>query len=405
MAYLPLANILHYKLRSALSALGIGLAICMLVTLSGLSRGTLNEVADRWESIDADLIVLPRGWGDNASDKSGAGLSDGYADLIRREHAQLIERIVPVFLWPIKLGGQDQMAVGVDPGQWTALTGGRNLLQGRLFDPDNLFASWIEQILAAPPDGNAGPLEIDQADLSAAGHNGLEIVIDTRLATAGGYRVGQMVFAANHNWRIVGIVPAGAMARVFMPRRTAQFLFGSGEIAKSTLMFVKLREGVDIGPAARAIGQTTRQDVVPLSRYRGMLHEKFGIMFLYVDAVNIVALVIAFLFIMITLYMMVMQRTRDIAILKSSGASGFFLLRQVLGEAMLLTAAGAAMGIGLSFLAAWAIESVRPLLTVRISARWLLIAALASAVGATASSLFPAWRASRVDITKALALE
>jgi len=349
MAYLPLANIVHYKLRSALSALGIGLAVCMLVTLSGLSRGTLNEVADRWESVDADLIVFPRGWGENASDKSGAGLSDRYADLIRREHGQLIERIVPVFLWPIKLGGQDQMAVGVDPGQWAALTGGRKLIEGRLFDPDNRFASWIKQVLAAPPKESAEPLEIDQADLSAAGHNGLEIVIDTRLATAGGYRLGQTVFAANHPWRIVGLVPAGAMARVFMPRRTAQFL--------------------------------------------------------YVDAVNIVALVIAFLFIMITLYTMVMQRTRDIAILKSSGASGFFLLRQVVGESVLLTAAGAAVGIGLSFLAAWLIESGRPLLTVRISARWILIAALASAVGAAASALYPAWRASRVDVAAALALE
>jgi len=328
MTYLPLANILHHKLRSALSALGIGLAVCMLVTLSGLSRGTLNEIADRWESVDADLIVLPRGWGENASDKSGAGLADGYAEIIRRQHGELIERIVPVFLWPMRLGGQDQMTVGVDPDQWRFLTGGRGLLEGRLFDPDNRFGAWIEQVLAGTGQENAQPLELDEADLGAAGHNGLEIVIDTRLAAAGNYRVGQTVSAANHHWRIVGLVPAGAMARVFMPRRTAQFLFGSGDIAKSTLMFIKLRDGVDIGPAGRAIGQTTRQDVVPLTRYRGMLHEKFGIMFLYVDAVNIVALVIAFLFIMITLYTMVLQRTHEIAILKSSGASGFFLLRR-----------------------------------------------------------------------------
>ena len=74
MAYLPLANILHHPLRSLLSAMGIGIGICMLVTLTGLSRGSLYEIADRWESVDADLIVFPRGWGDSATAKSGVGL-------------------------------------------------------------------------------------------------------------------------------------------------------------------------------------------------------------------------------------------------------------------------------------------------------------------------------------------
>jgi len=57
---LPLANILHHTLRSTLSALGIGIGICMLVTLSGLARGTLYEVADRWEQVRADLIAYLR---------------------------------------------------------------------------------------------------------------------------------------------------------------------------------------------------------------------------------------------------------------------------------------------------------------------------------------------------------
>jgi len=63
------------------------------------------------------------------------------------------------------------------------------------------------------------------------------------------------------------------------------------------------------------------------------------------------------------------------------------------------------VGIGLSFLAAWLIETARPLLTVRISAWWLLMALLASAVGSAASALYPAWRASRVDVAQALAME
>ena len=404
MAWLPLANILHHKLRSALSALGIGIGICMLIALAGLARGSLGEIADRWESVEADLIVFPRGWGENAADKSGSGLSDRYAAKIAQEHGDIVERIVPVFTWPMKLAGQDQMVAGVDAKDWSMLTGGRKLSSGRMYDPQGTFAAWIEGKLLAPSDSD-DVVEIAEADLAAEGRSGLEIVIDERLAKAGGYALGQTVEAANHRWKIVGIVPAGVMTRVFMPRRTAQFLFGSGDITKSTLMFVKLKDGVDVGPASRAIAATVRQDVVPLDRYRGMLNEKFGIMFVYVDAVNTIALVIAFLFIMITLYTMVLQRTRDIAILKANGASNAFLVRQVLAESMLLTFAGTAVGIALSFLAGWAIETAKPLLTVTITWQWIGVAASAAVLGATLSGLYPAWQATRVDMVEALTLE
>ena len=408
MAYLPLANLLHHRLRSLLSALGIGIGICMLITLSGLARGSLHEVADRWESVDADLIVLPRGWGDNASDKSGSGLADGYARKIRADHGEMVARVVPVFTWQMKLAGQDHMAAGVDPNDWPTLTGGRALSEGRLFDPNGAFARWIERKLLAPSTGEEDEeeiVEISPEQLAEAGRSGLELVIDSRLAEAGGLAVGQRVRAANHDWEIVGIVPAGAMTRVFLPRRAAQFLFGSGDIRKSTLMFVKLRRGVDVGPAARAIQNTIRQDVVPLSRYRGMLVEKFGILFVYVDMVNVIALVIAFLFIMVTLYTMVLQRTREIAILRSCGATGLFILRQVLAESVLLTGLGTAIGIGLSFPAAWAIRAARPLLTVAITWQWIALAIAAAAAGALLSGLWPAWRAVKIDVVEALTLE
>ncbi len=402
MAWLPLANLMHYKLRSFLSALGISFGVCMLITLSGLSRGSLYEIADRWEAVDADLVIMPRGWGLSAKEKSGVGLSDKHAEKIIDKHGRMVRRVIPVFAWPMRLAGQDQMVAGVDPDQWQTLTGGRDLLAGRLFDPDGKFSRWLEQKLLSPA---ASDVVVDITAEDLAAHGGLELVIDTRLAEAGGYEVGRTVTAANHRWEIVGIVEAGAMRRVFMPRRTAQFLFGNGDITTSTIMFVKLRDGVDPQVASDAISESTGQDVMPLDFYRDMLVEKFGIMFVYVDTVNVVALIIAFLFIMITLYTMVLQRTREIAILKAEGASNFFLLRQILGESLLLSAVGLVLGVGLSFLAGWGIEQIKPLLTVTIQWRWILAAVVATLAGALISALYPAWRAMRVDVLEALRME
>ncbi|MCP4378926.1 MAG: ABC transporter permease, partial [bacterium] len=248
MAWLPLANLMHHKLASVLNALGIGISICMLLTLSGLARGTLFEISDRAQAVDADLIVCPSGWGDGVVTRSGVGLWESYSRLINKEHGDIVERIVPVFVWPIKLAGQDQRATGVDPKMWHTLTGGRKLSEGELFDPENKFAKWLEKELLTESDDSQNDRP-EELDLTKAPHNGLELVIDSRLARAGGYRVGQKVVSANHEWTIVGIVPGGVVTRVFMPIRTAQYLFGDS-IKRCTLMFVKLKDGCDIGPAA-----------------------------------------------------------------------------------------------------------------------------------------------------------
>ena len=147
MAYLPLANILHHKLRSLLNALGIGIGICMLLTLSGLSRGSLGEIADRWDAVNAQLLVYPAGWGESTPTLSGVGLSDRFAQRIEQQNPGKVARAVPVFLWPMKVGGQDHLAAGVDPGQWDMLAGGKKLSGGRLFDPDMSFAHWLEKQL------------------------------------------------------------------------------------------------------------------------------------------------------------------------------------------------------------------------------------------------------------------
>ena len=378
----------------------------MLVTLAGLSRGSLYEIADRWESVDADLIVFPRGWGDNATTRSGAGLSEKLAGVIRDKHSEIVQKVAPVFTWSMKLAGQDHMTTGINPEDWPMFAGSGGLQAGRLFDPENKCAKFIEQQLLAPQ----AEAEISSdIRLDAPGADGLELVIDSRLARAAGLKAGQQVTAANHRWTVVGVVPAGVMTRVFLPLRTAQYLFGSGDITKCTLLFVKLkrptRAGLSVPQAARLMSESTGQDVVPLDNYRAMLVQKWGVMFNYVDAINVVALTIAFLFVMTTLYTMVLQRTREIAILKSCGASGWFIVRQVVGESLILTAIGTAMGVGMSVAAGFGIQKLRPLLTVEISLKWILIAIAAATAGALISSIYPAWQATRVDMVEALTYE
>jgi len=408
MRYLPLANILHHKLRSALSAMGIAIGLCMLVTLSGLSRGSLNEVLNRWAGVDADLIVYPGST--NLTMASGGAIplvkATEKIDALRHKRAPISERITPAYLARMQIGDREHNVFGLRPREehpedFAVFGGEVEDVDGRLPDADGRFARWIAERFAAWREGDP-PLEISAKEL--ADHDGLEMAIDTKLAAMLGKGLGETFDTAGHTWTIVGVFRAGPVARAFAPMVSLQYLFGGG-IERVTLLFVKLGADVPPGPTAERIRKATPLSVVPTGEYRAMLMQNVGVMYTYVDTVNIVALVIAFLFIMVTLYTMVLQRTREIAILKSMGASRALLMRGVLAESLILTAAGAAVGVAMSFGAGWVIERLRPDLTVTITLGWVGVGLLAALAGGLLAGLYPAWRAAHVEVAENLTLE
>ncbi len=403
MLPLPLANILHHRLRSMLSALGVAIAVCMIITLSGLARGTLEEVAKRWQGVNADIVVYPAHWGDNITTISGGGLGRSDVKMLTALEVRgrlAVERVVPVCILQTKVAGVSCNVVGISPEDFPMLvekSGGK--LTGRVFDPNNDFANWLTKKLTTPSDKI---VTITGRDLACQG--GLEIVIDSRLARASGLKIGRKVRLAGHDFTIVGQVPAGVLARAFIPLATAEWLMDL-PIGKYTLMFVKLRDPSVIGQVISKINATGRLKAIALGRYRNMLEARFGIMYVYIDTVNTITLIVAMLFILVTLYTIVIQHKREIAILKSMGATRGFILREILTQAMILTGMGTAMGILLAPLAGAIIEAVMPLLTVEISAWWILISALAATTGGTLAAVYPAWCAVRMNPAEVLTLE
>jgi len=404
VSYLPLANILHRKLRSVLSALGIGIGICMLITLSGLSRGSLNEVLGRWAGVDADLIVCPTST--DLTLASGGAISLNAADRIEAAQVDgrpVVERLAPVYLARVDIGGAKHNVFGIRAADFPVFRGEARMKTGRLPDAEGRFARWIADESTRAAGANEILLDVTPVELAKlfASRGGLEMAIDDNLAAQLHKGVGDTFYALGHWWTISGIYESGAVTRAVAPLASLQYLCGS-RLDRATLLFLQIRDDTPLASAAAAIRQATRASVVPTSEYQGRLMQNFGIMYTYVDAVNAVALIIAFLFIMVTLYTMVLQRTREIAILKSMGAGPAFLLCQVLAESTLLTAAGCAAGIAGSFVAGWGIEQLRPDLTVTITGYWIGVALIAAAVGGLVAGLYPAWQAIRVDVAETL---
>ena len=118
-----------------------------------------------------------------------------------------------------------------------------------------------------------------------------------------------------------------------------------------------------------------------------------------------VAVVVGFLVIFQSMYTAVMERTREIGILKSLGASKWYIVNVVLRETMLLAVVGIAAGIILSAVTRRAIMFEKPVLRLFWSNAWMLRASVIAVVGALAGALYPAFKAAQRDPIDALAYE
>jgi len=118
-----------------------------------------------------------------------------------------------------------------------------------------------------------------------------------------------------------------------------------------------------------------------------------------------VSVIIGFLVIFQSMYAAVMERTREIGILKAMGASKGYIINAILRETGLLAILGILLGIGFSFAASWAIRHRFPLVQVVVTSDWVLRSMLVAVLGALAGALYPAFKAAGKDPIEALAYE
>jgi putative ABC transport system permease protein len=125
-------------------------------------------------------------------------------------------------------------------------------------------------------------------------------------------------------------------------------------------------------------------------------------------AINVVvgiALVIGFLVIFQSMYTAVMERTREIGILKSLGASRIYIVSLVLRETALIAAVGIALGVALSYALSAALEARFPTLDFVIDLPWVWKSIAIAFTGALLGAIYPAFKAASKDPIDALAYE
>jgi putative ABC transport system permease protein len=236
-----------------------------------------------------------------------------------------------------------------------------------------------------------------------------DIIIDEYYAQQHKLHAGdQVTDVLNHRWRVSGVAEGGKLARLAVPIGTLQDL--TGNTGKVSQIFVKADRPANI-PAVLAELKTLLPDynIYTMEEFTSLLtveNVQGGALSTFIDVMIGIGVVIGFAVVLLSMYMAVLQRTREIGILKALGASRWFILKIVLAEAVVMGLAGTVVGIGLSFAARALIQLLYPAsLTQAITPDWWPKVCAISLAGVLLGALYPGLSAAAQDPIEALAYE
>ena len=364
MGELIARNLLHRPLRTIIGAMGIAVEVALVVLIVGLTSGLLTETAKRIEGIGADIALQPP----NSSYLFAFG-SAPMPIKIGEKLAELkyVEFVAPV-LFQFNTSGVE-IVYGIDQESFRDVSGGFVFLEGHdLEGPD-------------------------------------DILVDDIAAKAKKIRPGETYRIFDHDWHVAGIVEHGKGSRLFVSRATLQELVGARD--KASVFFVKCtrpEHTEDVMENMRHVlpGYTVR----PLKDYLSLMTStNIPGLESFINAMILLAVTIGLLVIFLTMYTTVIERTRDIGVLKSLGANHWFVIRVLLSESAALCLLGIAAGVGLSYVVRAAFVWKFPTLTILITSGWILRAAGIALLGALFGASYPAWHASRKDAVEALSYD
>jgi len=355
-------SVVSRPLRSTLSVIAIAIQVILVLMIVGLTSGVLSEWGKRVEGVGADILVQPP----NSSvffAFSSTVMQESLGDQLASLSA--VDEVAPAVILsePTNL----IMIYGIDYQRFNALSRGFLFRAGRPFQT---------------PD---------------------EVIADDIVAQSRHLKVGSTVTLMNHQFTVSGIVAHGKGARYFMPIHTAQELAGAEK--RVSKFFVRSKGNTEVARAqiAKLLPQF---NTLPVADYVSLISSS-NLPQLRPFTRTMVALgvVISFIVVLLNMHTLVMERTREIGILKALGFSRFDIVRMLLGETMILTLFGAGLGIALPFLTQGVLKEINPGLTVLITTRWIFSSVILALAGAAAGALFPSLRAASYDPIVALAYE
>jgi putative ABC transport system permease protein len=359
------ANLAHRPMRSVISIVAIALEVTLILLIVGLCLGLLSDSRQRQAGIGADVVVMPPG-SSFIVGLTGSPMSIKVGNLLAKiPHVITVAPVVQ----SVSTQGAIEVIAGIDSESYQRLSGPFRYLQG-------------------------GPFQSPS-----------DCLVDEIFARSHHVKAGDTIEILNNKFRVAGVVEPGKGARKFLEIGVMQDLIGAQ--GKATLFYLKLDNPANADQVVEDIKSAgmERYVVTSMAYYLSMMTtSNYPGVSKFIDFVIAISVIIGFIVIFQAMYTAVMERTREIGILKSLGASKFYIVNVILRETVLLAIGGIIVGIVFSLAVRTAIDH-RSTLRVIVTGGWILKAAAIAIVGAILGALYPAYKAAQKDPIDALAYE
>jgi putative ABC transport system permease protein len=361
---LVLENLKYRWVRTLGSAMIVGILVASLITLIGLSRGMLEESASRARGIGAD-IVLRRDTGATNGLQTGQ-INEKFLKLVRAQ---------PHVAQAVGVLGQTVEIItvlnGVNIPEFEKFTGGFHYVEG-------------------------GPLSGPD-----------DILVDEPYARQKNLHIGDTINLVNHNWRLAGVIEPGMLARFVVRLDTLQGL--TENTNRLNQIYVKLDDPKLTDTMVNQFNKTFTGDLKAMSLpdFLAMFSiNSIGPLKIFIKVITVMWVAVGFLVVFLSMYTAVVERTREIGILKALGAKPMTIVDLLMREAILLSLVGWIIGIGLALVAKQMIVAIAPasLNVINVPDFWPW-AALIALTGAVFGAIYPGVKAARHDAIEALSYE
>jgi putative ABC transport system permease protein len=358
------ANIRSRPTRTFISILAVALGVILMLVVGGMVKGALNDSLQRTLSMGADYILQPPGSSAFFA-LSGAELNEKLAGKLMEEPG--IATVTPVLSkFIISDWG---LIFGIDMASFSQFPGRPQIISGTESLRDD------------------------------------EVIIDRLYAESKKLVPGMPITLLNKQFTVSGICRQGAIVRVFVPLKTLQKLNGTPD--KVTLMFIKTAHGVDVGQKLQELTQHFTGYALVRAEKADQLMSNMNLPLLseFRATLILISMLLSFMVILLAMYTTIFERTREIGILKSLGASRRFIVGMILKESVMMCCLGSILGIGVSEIIRKIIIMKHPTMQVSMGFEDLVTGLALGLVAGTLGALYPAYKAAKMDPVKALSYE
>lgn len=361
-------NIRFRPLRTLLSILLIGVPVMLILTLVGVSQGFMEDSKDRTRGVGADIMFRPP----NSSFTTGnsAPIPDAaVAKLAEVPHVAQTMGVVQALtgkLW--------DSITGIDYAKFKSMSGGFTFVEG---DDAHAFQQ-------------PGDILVDTS-YAAEQHPNLH--------------AGSKTTILNNTWRVTGVVGSGKLSHVFAGIQDLKDRTGAKGVSQ---IYLKLDDPKNTDSVISALKERFPEySIYSVKEWIDLTSvDRIPAVGIFVNVIIGIGVFTGLIVVSLSMYMAVLQRTREIGILKSLGATKGFVMSLILCEAACMGVGGTIAGIGLSFAAKGALDHfVAASLPMAIVGFWwprVLGIALGSAI---LGAVYPGMIAVRQDPIEALSYE